>query len=100
VGLTDTGGIPEPLSVTYTGLLGSVSLVIASVALLDPVALGVKVILSVQEDFHASVGPHVVEDCTKSLALVPVKAMGARVAKLPVLFVTVTVFAMLTLPRA
>ncbi len=98
-GLTVTGRIPVPVKLTDCGLLLALS-VIASVADLAPTASGAKTMLMVQEAFTFSVCPQVAADCWKSLGLVPTTVHEMPVTTTPVLFVSVTFFAVLVLPRA
>jgi hypothetical protein len=72
---------------------------IESVAVMAPVAAGVKVMLMVQEAWAASEVLQVVAEMANALALVPVMVLPERVRVVLWLFVSVTVFAALVLLR-
>jgi hypothetical protein len=68
-----------------------------SMADLAPNAVGVKVMLSVQDFFNASVLPQVVADWVKSAGSVPLITVEDIVTTAPVLLVRVTFLAALVL---
>ena len=88
---------PVPVKLTVCGLLLALS-EITSALDLAPVADGVKVTLTVQEVFDASVAPQVVPDWTKSAEFVPLIAVEDIVTTAPVLLMRVTILAALVLP--
>ena len=91
-----TGAIPVPVRGTVCGLPKMLSLT-AILAVRLPVAVGLKLVLMVQDLPGASVAPHVWV-CAKSPLLVPVMAMLWMVrAAVPVLL-SVTVAAELVVP--
>ena len=69
------------------------------VAVLDPVPLGVNETLIVHEVPFDTVAPHVVEATAKSALFAPLNAMLEMFIVLPLLFVSVTSWEALVLPR-
>lgn len=88
---------PVPAKATESGV-GELLLVMDQVAASEPVVAGVKVMFAVQLADAARLVPQVVEETAKSAALVPVIPAALRLTDDVVLFVTVTVCAVLVDP--
>lgn len=91
-----TWATPVPDRETVCGLFTALS-VSVNVAERAPEALGVNVMLIVQDLFRPREPPQVVADWAKSPAFVPLMVMDEIVTTAPVLFVTVTFLAPLVL---
>jgi hypothetical protein len=89
---------PVPVRETVCGLFVALS-AIESVAVMAPVAAGVKVTLILHEVWAAREAPQVFAEMAKALALVPVMVSPESVMAVLSLFVSVTVFAALVLLR-
>jgi hypothetical protein len=91
---TSTGATPVPVRETVCGLLVALS-AIESVAVMAPVAAGVKVMLMVHDLWAASDVPQVVAEMANALASVPVMVSPERVMAVLSPFFNVTFFAAL-----
>src|ERR1019366_2483215 len=87
---------PVPVRETVCGLFVALA-VLESVAVMAPVAVGVKVTLMVHEVWAASDVPQVLAEMANALALVPVILSPEIVMAVLSLFFSVTVFAALVL---
>jgi hypothetical protein len=98
-GVTETGTTPVPVRLTVWGLFDAPS-VIVTVAAYEEAAVGENVKLMVHEAWPFKVAPQVVADCVKLAGLDPPMLIGEILTAALVLFLRVTFFAGLVVPKA